>query len=399
MTDRNLEAGAASAIVNPPIGSYIAGDKRNRRFTGVHDDLHAKALVLHNGTESLAFLSVDCLGLTYPDIQRIRTKAQESLSPELGLSDERIVIGSTHIHNGPDIIGIYGPNEHTSGLDPEYMAFLIRSCAETLVAAAARRVPVEAWSARTEHGDTWVRNICEPEILDRSLGLLQFVDGQDRTVATLTNFACHPTILDGVHDVVSADWVGAFYRRMAERLGGEHLFFQGAIGAWIQPDKGDRSFAWADELGEGVAQAALEALSARKRLEGDQLEAERERLALPLANENWARLAAAGVIDRTLGKVVETEVTALRIGAARLVTHPGETPPGYALDARARMGADTPGFVLGLTQDAIGYLLPTAYFEADTAIPHARYLTTMSVGPEAGHMVLAACQRLLQAQE
>ena len=49
------------------------------------------------------------------------------------------------------------------------------------------------------------------------------------------------TFLDAVHTVVSSDYVGAFYNSMSSQMPGEHLFLQGAIGGWVQPDKGDNN--------------------------------------------------------------------------------------------------------------------------------------------------------------
>ena len=43
-----LLAGAASADVTPPLGAFIAGDARNRRFTAVHDPLRARAVAFRS---------------------------------------------------------------------------------------------------------------------------------------------------------------------------------------------------------------------------------------------------------------------------------------------------------------------------------------------------------------
>ena len=44
-----LQIGTAEAVINPPIGSFIAGDKQNRKFTGVLDSLYFKVVVLYDG--------------------------------------------------------------------------------------------------------------------------------------------------------------------------------------------------------------------------------------------------------------------------------------------------------------------------------------------------------------
>jgi hypothetical protein len=76
-TESVLTVGVSSAPINPPIGAYIAGDKQNRKFTAIHDSLYAKAVVFTKGDEQLAIITFDCIGLLYPDVQRIRKRAAE----------------------------------------------------------------------------------------------------------------------------------------------------------------------------------------------------------------------------------------------------------------------------------------------------------------------------------
>lgn len=396
MAESPFLVGAAWATINPPTGAFIAGDRLNRRFTGVHDDLFAKAVAVSDGSETVALLTVDCLGLTYPTIQQIRVRAVELVSA-IDLPAARIVVSSTHIHNGPDIIGIYGADRMQTGLDPAYMKRLVEACASALAQAVERLVPVSARYAETVHGEGWVKNVCEAAELDRSVTILQFLDAEGKSVATLTNFACHPTILDGVHDVVSADWVGGFYRAMSASLPGEHLFFQGAIGGWVQPVKGDRSFDLANRYGGGLSEAVIAALAASQPLPGKEIAFASDTLRLPLENAGWAQLSKMGIVDRELTDSVLTEVAWFRIGAAEFATHPGETAPAYAMQTKAMMRTDGPKFVLGLSLDALGYVLKPVYFDEGVPYPDADYLTSMSVGRDTGPLMMSALRELIPA--
>ena len=69
---QNLMVGASSAIINPHIGAYIAGDKQDRKFTGIHDNLYAKAVVISDNNSHLAIVTIDCIGLLYTDVLKIR---------------------------------------------------------------------------------------------------------------------------------------------------------------------------------------------------------------------------------------------------------------------------------------------------------------------------------------
>lgn len=391
-----FRAGAASATITPTAGAFIAGDAKNRRFTGVHDDLYAKCAVFDDGTSSVALVALDCIGLTWPDIQAIRAEGARRAGLDR-LSPESIVVGSTHTHCGPDVVGIWGPEDIVTGRDEAYMKRLIDTAADQVAHAATALRPAHLVYGETTAGEDWVVNDCEPALLDRSLVVVQAIDTDNKNIATITNFACHPTILDAVVDVVSADYLYGFYRRMAS-LGGEHLFFQGAIGGWIQPHKQTRDFNTIDELGAGVADRALAALSAPKVIEEPTVRHATHRLHFEVANPGWKMMSQLGLVKREIGDTVESEITWLALGNVQFATHPGETSPQFGLDTKAMMHNDGPRCVLGLTQDALGYILKPAYFDEHTSIPHAEYLTSMSLGPKTGPDLLNALRALIPVE-
>ncbi|GMV99931.1 MAG: hypothetical protein AMXMBFR84_10700 [Candidatus Hydrogenedentota bacterium] len=387
-----IHAGAASATVNPPMGSFIAGDARNRRFTSVHDDLFAKAVVFSDEQSAAALVVVDCIGLSYTTVQEIRRRASEKVT-SMTLPPERVVVSSTHTHSGPDVVGIWGPDEMHSGVDPAYMKFLVESASDQVRSAAESMRPVTLQYATTQYPGEWVHNICEPGVLDRSVTSLQCLDSAGSNVVTITNFACHPTVFDAVHSVVSADYVGGFYRAMAKALPGEHVFVQGAVGGWVQPDKGDRSFPLADTYGGDLAKTVINALTKAQPVEGTRIRFASKKVTFPVQNEGWKMLSQAGVIEREVGDTVESEVVWFAVGSAQFATHPGETPPAYSFATKEWMPTE-PKFVIGLGLDALGYILKPEYF-TDGSLPHAEYLTSMSLGPETGPVLLSALESII----
>jgi hypothetical protein len=393
-----LLAGAASTSVSPAPGAFIAGDARNRRFTGEHDPLYARALYLSDGPGALALVVVDNIGLTNPDIERMRRRAAEKVG-DPALPPERVVISSTHTHSGPDVVGLWGEHELSSGRDPEYMASLVEAVADQVAAAAAARIPVRVWVASGEHDLDWVLNVTEPGLLDRRVTAVQFVGDDGATVATLTNFACHPTVLDAVFDQVSSDYVAGFYRVMGEHFDGEHLFLQGAIGGWVQPDRTDRGVALADRYGASVAILAADLLQHAEAVPDPRLQFAAQRFEIPLENPGFHALLEAGVLDRALRDgLLETETAWFAIGDVEFITHPGETSPEHSLRSRALLGARH-SLVLGLTQDALGYILKPEYFADGAPYPSADYLTATSVGPEAAPRLMAAIESLVGRRE
>ncbi|MCC6699078.1 MAG: neutral/alkaline non-lysosomal ceramidase N-terminal domain-containing protein [Candidatus Hydrogenedentes bacterium] len=387
-----LRIGAASAIITPPLGAFIAGDRQNRRFTGVHDDLYAKAVVFDDGITPVALVVVDCIGLHYPVVLKIREAAMKKVEG-LALAPERIIVQATHSHGGPDVIGLWGPDVATSGVDPAYMTRLIDTAAEQVARAAAARRPSSIRFAESQSGEGWVVNDSEPGEVDRSLVVFQCLDESGESIATLTSFACHPTCIDGTVSEVSADYVGAFYKEMANVYPGEHLFLQGPVGGWIQPVTPERTFALAEDYGKRFAADVLQALDSAEPMKDTRIRFANRVFDIPVENEGFKQMSAAGIVDRPITEMVTTEVAWFAIGPAQFATHPGESSPYHGWKTKEFMDSG-PKVVLGLGLDELGYILKTEYFE-DDAIPHAEYLTSMSLGRDAGPAILAALEKVI----
>jgi hypothetical protein len=388
------QVGAAAAPISPEAGAFIAGHSRNRKFTGTHDDIFVKAFVVSGKGGSLSILTVDCIGLLYPQLQEIRRKARVLIhDPEF--DPAHIVLSSTHSHAGPDVVGIWGPDMAHSGVDAAYMARLTDTAANLLLRAWLGRRKAHADFSVTRHGEGWVENISEPAELDRSVTTVRFSDRQGRSIATLTNFACHPTFVDAVHDKVSSDYVGGFYQRMDSLYGGVNLFLQGAIGGWVQPEHEPKTFEQAFFRGRGLADAVGQALYDAGKLKGRGLAYRSRIFQMPVENPGFKALSAAGVINRKLTDSVETEIAVFRIGDAVFATHPGETVPEMGLQTKALMKNRGPRFVMGLSMDAMGYILKPYFFDQERKVPHAEYLCGMSAGKETGPVVMQVLRDLL----
>jgi hypothetical protein len=75
---RPIAAGFAAVEITPDLAGekpvYMAGYGMNRKAQGVHDSLFARAVVLADGEEKVAVVSVDLVGLQYPEVKAIRAK-------------------------------------------------------------------------------------------------------------------------------------------------------------------------------------------------------------------------------------------------------------------------------------------------------------------------------------
>jgi hypothetical protein len=293
------------------------------------------------------------------------------------------------------VVGLWGADYEHSGVDSAYLALLVQTAAEQIRLAYEQRKPVTVVTAQTSYGEEWVANIADEEI-DRSVSIMGFVDESGKMVATLTNFACHPTFMDAVFSHVSSDYIGAFYHSMKKHYPGEHLFLQGAIGGWVQPVEGKGSLEKAKLRGDELASVVKNALSSPDTLTSCIIKFESEKIYLPVENEAWKQLSASGLIKRVITDSVETEVAWFAIGNAQFATHPGETTPYLGLKTKNMMSGN-PKFVMGLTQDALGYILKPEFFE-DPPKPHSEYLTRMSVGKKASPIIEETLSRIIPHQ-
>jgi neutral/alkaline ceramidase-like enzyme len=387
-----LRIGAASTAINPADGVYLGGYSEKRQCTGVHDDLYAKAIVFDDGDTAVALVVLDSVGTQYDTIQKIRRQASAGVK-NIALPAERVIVVSTHTHCSPDTIGIYGPDDTTTGRDPGYMESLVTKAAAQVVRAAQGLQPATIRCAVAQGGD-WAVNDSEPGDVVRDITVLQCLDADGKTVATLTSYACHPTVLDGDTTLASSDWVGAFYSGMSDALPGEHLYLQGSIGGWIQPVTPERSFSLAAQYGTDLAQRALAALESTQPLEGTNVRFANRVFAMPNQSELYKQISVAGLVPRPLGETIETEVAWFSVGNAQFATHPGETAPEYTRATRKLMDTE-PKIVLGLGLDQLGYILKQSFFDNRDTIPHAPYLTTVSPGPDAGPSMMAALETII----
>src|ERR1039458_8332734 len=60
----SYSVGAAEIDITPPVGTRLAGYFNERLARGTHDPLHAKAVVLRQGAEQIAFVSCDLIGIS-----------------------------------------------------------------------------------------------------------------------------------------------------------------------------------------------------------------------------------------------------------------------------------------------------------------------------------------------
>src|SRR5215469_1941629 len=144
-----LRAGVAKTVVTPDVHKnkiYIAGFGHNRIATGVHDDLYARCLALAAGGQILVLCSVDVIGLFYDDVLKIRDQVKAQ-APAVS----HLIVASTHVHEGPDTLGLWGPDPLHTGINENYLDSLDSTIASTAVGAVNSMRPARMELSRDDH--------------------------------------------------------------------------------------------------------------------------------------------------------------------------------------------------------------------------------------------------------
>jgi neutral ceramidase len=98
---RPFRAGAATSNITPPLGCPIVGGFAPFPATHVHDELHARCLVLDDGATKLVLVVCDLLGID----RQVSEEARALLKQDLGIPPENVLISATHTHSACSALG------------------------------------------------------------------------------------------------------------------------------------------------------------------------------------------------------------------------------------------------------------------------------------------------------
>ena len=132
-----LRACAATSNITPDLGSGIVGGFVPFPASDVHDELHARCLVLDDGKTMLAFVVCDLLGMH----RSVSVEARKQIQEATGIPPERVMISCTHTHSAASALG---KDRYTSEqpLD-DYQRFVARRIADGVRRAIVVLRPAE----------------------------------------------------------------------------------------------------------------------------------------------------------------------------------------------------------------------------------------------------------------
>ena len=350
-----LRVGVAKATITPDEpGQFLAGYGANRPAEGVHDDVWCRAMAVSDGENMVVIVAADLLGLFFADTREIARGVSR-------VPADSILVTCTHVHSAPDVIGLWGPNQATSGVDPVYLEMVKRRAARVINAAAANMQPARLRFARCEAPEKTGYNTRERDLIDPEMSIVQAVTPDGQPIATLVNYACHPEVLTTPSRLVTSDYVHYLREEMEAAGTGDVLFCNGALGGMVTPEVEDHTFEEAERVGRALGKAVLTALGEAEEIEEAEVRFQRAVFDLPMENPGLQAAATAGVIDREPSEAgaVQTTVVAGRIGPAQFASMPGEPLPVVGLAVKDLMKADYK-FFFGLGDDELARIIHDA---------------------------------------
>jgi hypothetical protein len=458
--------------------------------TGVNDPLSARAFAISDGRDRpVVYVSAQVIGLFDYYTQQARWDLRHLFGVRASM-----VVSADHNESSPDTIGLYGALQTPlgvglrSGIDEYYMRFLDYRIAQAAAEAVHRLHPARLYANQIEGpipagqsgntyplydgtltqriSDQFPTSVALPgddrvAAVDPKMGVLQARGRDGRPIFTVISVAAHNQEMGNAGAQLSADWPGAMERYYDAHSSGEAIFLVGDNGSEEDPEtnptvipKGSENhsstavqYQQAVATGERFAQIAAGAAADAVKLAPGRVGLTREQFCVPLQNNGFLALAAAGVFGRrqawvctpgerpvhplpngsvlpTVGTSFRTFVSYADIGPdLQFIDNPGEafpalmlgSPFGQSDESCPRPNPSVPTwhadglfrFQVGLADDLLGYLIPPWAFASGTpglfnndtcyqdAHGHGHKLESESVGPTGAAEVANRLSRLL----
>jgi hypothetical protein len=440
-----LRAGLATVDITPPVGYRMAGYFYERLSTGIHDPLHAKAIVFEQASKRCALVFCDLCMISPAVAAQARAQAQI----ETRIAPENILIQATHTHTGPLYFGELQEQLHMDALAKngkdaaeafDYPKFLAEQIANAIKQAQLNIEPVElstgsaaqpnvAFNRRYHMRDGtvgWNPGKMNTNILraagpiDPQINLLAFNrPGATKPSAVITRLALHVDVAGGTQ--FSADYPYYLERGLRENFGDAFIsiFAQGTSGNINHVDVSNKrpqsGFIYSEFIGTNLANTVSEAVSKLKPIKAPHLKTDSVLVDLPVrqftpeqvaeARRVWAQVnerklpfltlvnagKIVGIYDRYNGAPIPCRIRAFSFDQDNaLVGLPSEVFVELGLSIKQHSPFKNT-IVVELCDDWIGYIPTKEAFAEGNYEP-----TTATIQPGGGERLEEAAVKLLK---
>jgi hypothetical protein len=272
-----LQFGLAQGDITPPVGIYhrMWGAATHDRAEGIHRPLTASAITLrplsaaHSPADERqkVLIAIDHCLLLPREMETLVNHVERAA----GVARGELIVTFSHTHAA----GLMdcGRAELPGGeLIAPYLDSLAKKIADLVTQAIAELRPVTitytigrcAMAAHRDLFDSernlWVCGFNPHAPADDTLIIGRVTDSSGRPIATLVNYACHPTTLAWENRLISPDYPGAMRELVENATGAPCVFVQGASGDLGPRDGYVADVEVADRNGRQLGYAVLAAL-------------------------------------------------------------------------------------------------------------------------------------------
>ncbi|MEX0818783.1 MAG: neutral/alkaline non-lysosomal ceramidase N-terminal domain-containing protein [Pirellulaceae bacterium] len=269
-----VRVGAARGDVTPPVGIYhrMWGAATHDRSTGVHRPLTATVLTmatsdLSDNSNQKILVSLDHCLLWTVEMQTLLERVAERAS----VDRDSIIVFFSHTH-AAGLMGLERCELPGGDMIPHYLDDLASEVAQLVRDAMVSAVPATigygtgrcSLATNRDYFDInrggYVCGFNPDGIADDTVVVARVTGETGTALATIVNYACHPTTLAWDNTLISPDYVGAMREVIEQATEAPCFFIQGASGD-IGPREGFvGDVAVADRNGRQLGYAVLSAL-------------------------------------------------------------------------------------------------------------------------------------------
>ena len=329
---------------------------------GVHDPIWVRCYVLRHNATTVAHCSYDAGGIMYIEAEQIRA----NLDPKLGV--DLFLTSATHDHSAPDTVGIFGPDDTTTGYRPEWMREVRQKSVDAVTEAVGKLKPAKMSIASIPVEDAGhdmshtLDDTRDPVVIDNVMHVMQFdglpaPDGDGKPICTVVNWSAHPDSQSHSNHVISSEYPHYLREAVEAHTGSPMVYISGSVGGQIGPGRvvaitddgqvlpcGERSYRFIEAWAHYVARFANKAFDARVPVDAPKLAFRTTHVNFHVDNVGYHTAFGVGLIPRTIfgydpkkamvrdetgdnAPLIDSEMAYLTLGPASMATMPGELLP------------------------------------------------------------------------
>lgn len=343
-----------------PMGGY---EGRKSPSEGVHDDIHARAVVIELSGEKTCLVSIDFVGLEKTRVESTKRK----ISAQFGIPEQNILIAAIHTHSAPLNIKLFAKPYDKFEEVYEGIVETVYNAHSNLDQGLIKIAKVMIKGASFNRRD-WDE---KSAYIDEEATILVFEGQEGKLKGVLYNFSNHPVVMDPSNLLISADWPYFTQEYIRSALGQPELFVMfingtpGNTNPINSPMNGSkkRTFDDCKEIGDITAKGILQGVQQALPLTGQGIKGIIKSVEIEADDLDKEEIFsfANGKVEKDVFKIT-TVIQALKIGDLAIVSAPGEYFPHIAKSIKEKSPFKYT-FIAGYANDYIGYVGLKEHYE------------------------------------